>query len=222
MKDFTFIPESLISDTSRKWVQCDSLKSSEVLKLGLLRDLKRSIHAEQSKYLSLGKRQEAVSLKNLENHLDELREAENLNSPLAYLLSGQATITTHPRSIPASFSKVIPPEKLNRYDRVWEKALVSWGLELGWSFWTLKAFVQVALAENWERSLAQKLWPNGISLYVEALHHPKTKNKGIWYGAWKIMAHPKIQTFDDLGIKFETLPGVHLLISEPEWQKDFP
>lgn len=166
----------LIQEFTQTWKQTLHLDGQELLRMAILREASRKAHA--------------VRDEELEKLLDSIRdkaeslEADSIEKQLQTQISGTATILSTP---PPELAKILPPEKLRRYDRKWETRLAVLALELGWSFWTLEADVQIEKAERFHSSLSQALWPHAVVLFVESLPR-ESKYPGGWNGCWTLVA----------------------------------
>jgi hypothetical protein len=117
---------------------------------------------------------------------------------------------------------VLTQERLGRYDRKWEAEIAAEAAGIGWNFWTLCAWVSIPLAEDWNRRLKERLWPNGIVLFVESLQQSPASDgpmDTLWKGQWTILLQPGFRTPDELALDFERWPGAPEAVPEPpEWR----
>ncbi len=216
--------QDILSEALSLWKKCDHLAETTLLRLAILRDLLFRVHAEKSKVLSSENDQPMRELQVLEERIQELRQAQNLNQPLSQLLSEkQSSGSKKMRELPKDldFEKAkIDAKKFQRFDRLWEKALLSEGLEIGWDFWILQASVQMQYAEKWHTDFAKLLFPKGILLFTEtnpnipfyASEDPHT----LWHGRWMVLLKPD---FSPSHLELQNLQGLDYLHNPPQWDK---
>ncbi|MEK6704490.1 MAG: hypothetical protein AABZ06_01750 [Bdellovibrionota bacterium] len=193
-------------DAFLRWKALGRRHDASVLKLAILRNMSRDVHAQKSRDLSSSSpgetsENDAVLLE-LERILDNLRSSTLDSNDLETLLKNTAPPLAE-RTLPKGLLAIIPSEKLLRRDRVWEAAIIAEGLNYHWHIWTLSASIPVAEVENWNNILADILWPGGILLYVES--QDDGTNGKTWHGKWITLLAPeidplkfqaKLQTFD--------------------------
>ena len=160
--------QNLLEQYAEKWRLCEGLPESDLLRLVVLRELLQSLHAEKSRLLSSGKRDESTSIRALETHIEELRNAKPLEGDLAALASGTAKFKKRSRLLPAAVFTAVDREKLERFDRKWEAAIAAEAISQGWRIWSLENWVEIPRVEEWNRKLVDQLWPHGIVLFVES------------------------------------------------------
>lgn len=204
-----------------KWESIAGIPETHLLRLAVLRELWREVHAQKSRLLAKGQRSDLARLKPIEVGLDALRMAHKLDAPLRELLSSIPIGKAKTRLLPETLFNVIDREKLERYDRAWEWALASEALALGWNIWALYAWVEIAQAETWHQALEHQLNPHGIILFAESTPSGPDEEKhpeSVWHGRWIIPLEPKYRT-PDFGVS--SLPGVSLQPSPPRWKMIF-
>lgn len=213
----------IMEEQDHAWTECEGKAEENLLRLSLLRELSFRLHAEQSRLLAAGKKDDARTLKNDENHIDQLR-----------LQNGQEISSQMKKVFPKEFLKLIPPEKLVRQDRHWECAMAAEALQIGWNFWTLTTTIRVYDLEPWHHAFQNGLWPHGVVLWAENAEEAPIKNSKMnskansktktkkaplpspltetireptWRGNWTLIIRPEIKKADQLKIPFEKLPG---------------
>jgi len=173
-----------------QWNAVQEHKAVCLLRLALLRDFARKLHAERSTCMTTGNAPRTHEIEALEKRLAELRaEPKTLrleNDPEALLKKPKGTSPTSPKKaappLPAGLPSDLTSEKLLRYDRAWELALSLEALSLKWNFWQLEAPIRLEEAESFHNSLTQLLWPKAIVLFVEGSQ--KKAPEGAWIGRW--------------------------------------
>jgi hypothetical protein len=121
------------------------------------------------------------------------------------LLSTDKELKKRTRLLPEALFSSIPREKLERYDRQWEAAIAAEATHAGWKFWSLEAWVEIPLVEEWNKRLNESLWPHGIILFVENASGGEAPNN-IWQGRWNVVIHPRFRQ-EDLSLDFSRWPG---------------
>jgi hypothetical protein len=207
------IVDRLLGQSAEKWKAVEAVPERDLLRLSILRGLVNELHAQKSRYLSQGKRNEAGSIRGVESKIDELRGAKSLSGELGELMSSENKIVKRTRVLPDSLFSALEREKLERYDRQWEAALASEALSLGWKVWSLEASVEIPKVEEWNRLLVEQLWPDGVVLFVESAGQPGTTP--VWHGRWITVLHPKFKKAEDISFNLSLLPGNQ---SPPLWR----
>lgn len=214
-------PEAIISHGVERWNHCDGLEEATIIRLAILRDLTREMHAEKSRYLALGKKTEAQGFKGIEKAMDELRGAGPLEGDLRGLLSGEIKPRKRTRLLPESLFSFIPKDKFERHDRIWESAIAAEAASLGWCFWRLEAWVSIAQVEDWQRALSSELMPHGVILFAESGSQsveggvPSDALADLWQGCWVIVLKSRYRTPD---FHVNQLPGSSQIPRPPEWK----
>jgi hypothetical protein len=226
------IPEHL-AGSAEAWRLCDGSTGASLLRLAILRELLRSLHAEKSRCLATGKKTEAQQFRQWETRIENLRQGVDLKGELADLLRDGPIPKKRTRLIPQALLSVLTRERLERYDRKWEAEIAAEACSLGWRFWTLKAWVSIPLAEDWNRRLSERLWPNGVVLFIEAIDHPAPgppadtgPSESLWQGQWTILLQPSF-TPQDLSLDFDrwrlaALCGEEILLEMLEAAPEIP
>ena len=208
---------------SKLWKEISEHPDKSILRLAILRDLSRQLHAERSMHLAQGKIPQGQTLEQIELQLaairgrEKLLSAQSLEEALSQA-SGQEAIKTE---IPESLAAIIPRSKLERYDRQWEAALATGAFQRGWAIWELYTTIQVAKAEVFHKHLSQSLWPKGLILFVESGNPSSNIEEGSWNGHWFITS---ISSLNPAHLEIEASPGVRTggSFSAPTWHPLFP
>jgi hypothetical protein len=215
--------ETLLAESSERWRQREGARDATLLRLVILRDLVRALHAQKSRFLATGQKSQAQSLKDWEARIDELKGCSPLEGDLYELLSGTRRARKRTRLLPEALYSSIEREKLERYDRQWEAAIAAEGASLGWRFWSLSASVEIMSVEAWNRRLAEQIWPHGITLYVEGGNAPGAALAGApgqvpsWPGRWIVLLHNKFRAPAELGLDIAAWPGT-AADPAPQWK----
>jgi tetratricopeptide (TPR) repeat protein len=117
--------EELIQKSRRKWQDCSQGADKDLLRLVLLREMIRGIHAEKSRCLGTGLKEEAKGLKDFESKVERLREAGHFSDDLEALIQGGGSISKKSHFLPEGLFRSVEREKFDRYDRKWESAIAS-------------------------------------------------------------------------------------------------
>ena len=171
----------------QRWKAVQSQPSGALLRLALLRDYARKLHAERSACMATGNAPRGHQIESLEAKLAWLRTRldliQNANEP--DLLLQQITppnSSVKETALPKRLTSLLPAEKLNRYDRAWERALAVEALKAKWCFWSADHLVRLDQAEHFHQELTDLLWPDGLILYVES--GGGTTPPQHWNGRW--------------------------------------
>jgi hypothetical protein len=202
-----------------RWNTFESPEEATLLRLSCLRDLIRDLHADKSRLLAKGKKQEAQDLKTLETRIEDLRTASELGSSLDEILVGTTPIKKRTRLLPDALYGAIPKQRFDRYDRIWETALAAEAASLGWTFWAMDAWVGVQSAEEFQKGLQTNLLPHAVILFAES-HEKQEAGEGqsLWHGLWYIVMQTRFRTPD---FKASILPGVSQTPTPPAWKSIF-
>jgi hypothetical protein len=211
------IIDEILSQTAERWTHCEGQSEATLLRLNVLRELASTLHATKSQFLATGKRGEAQSLKSWESKLEELRGCSPLDGNLLELLNGARKAKKRTRVLPDALFTAIEREKLERYDRQWEGSLAAEAVSLGWRFWSLGVWVQIALIEDWDKRLREQLWPHGIVLFTESAGSPLADSSD-WHGRWIVALHPKFRTPAEISLDFARWSGTVVSRGNPEWK----
>jgi hypothetical protein len=211
----------VVASQSERWRHCDSSPFAGLLRLSILRELMRELHAQKSRSLAAGQREGARALKIWENRLTELRSHPKLEGDLSDLVCGRGDARKRTRLLPEALYSAIPRDKLDRYDRQWETAIAAEACSMGWRFWSLEAWIEITLAEEWNRRLQDQLWPSALVLFAESAESssasgsrkaqppstavaplgaasaeggPLTPETALWRGRWILVAEPRFRT----------------------------
>jgi hypothetical protein len=225
------IPQSiseLIAQASEHWRHCEGLEEATLLRLAILRDLMRQLHAEKSRSLAQGSKTEAQSLKVWELRIEDLRGSLRLEGELMELLSDPAKKPkTRKRLLPEALFTTLAREKLERYDRQWEASLAAEAAQMGWQFWILDAWIDISSVEDWNQKLNEKLWPHGVVLFADNASDTggsisTGEGEGavnFWHGRWFVLMHPRFRAPDELlGSSSHLVPRTPVPPSLPRWK----
>ncbi|MGZ6310039.1 MAG: hypothetical protein ACXWOH_05375, partial [Bdellovibrionota bacterium] len=158
----------LIAPFEERWNQCEGLPEMTLLRLGILREVIKLLHSEKSRLLASGRRSEIQPVKDWESKIEQLRDQPALKGPLPELLASDKRAAKRTRLLPDHLFSFIPKERFERYDRIWESTLAAEACALGWRFFSLEAWVQIAAVEAFDRALTDQLWPHGLVLFTES------------------------------------------------------
>ncbi len=213
----------LVDSHKERWKHCQGTPEETLLRLTLLRDLVRALHAQKSKCLALGKRDQLHTLKTWENQIEQLRGQSRLEGELTDLIRGAPpTARKRTRLLPEAIYSAIEKEKLDRYDRIWESSLAAEAVSLGWRFWTLEAWVEISLIEEWNRKLIEALWPTGIVLFTESatFEAPRdSREMSQWRGRWFIVLNGKFKHPSEISINPSSWAGTPIHVPQaPQWR----
>ena len=212
------LSQEIIEQSTQRWDHFEGREETTLIRLAILRDLSRALHAAKSSQLSVGKRDDAGLIQKWESKVGEYRTAGSLEFPFSTLLDGTANAKKRTRLLPETLFSNIEKEKFERYDRVWESTLAGEAVSLGWCFWALDAWIKIESAEKWQTSLANLLLPHGVILFAESApetHPPSELSSSIWQGRWYIVLNPKYKTPDFGASK---LLGTSLEPTPPRWK----
>ncbi len=210
------LPEHLLRPYSERWEEIEQADETTLVRLSLLRDLVREIHAEKSSLLAKGSRDEASKYRSLENRINDVRSAARLDQPLWQLLDPETEFKKRTRLLPETLFNFIPKNRFERYDRQWECAIAAEAASIGWKFWALDAWVEIPEAENWHRKLSAQLLPHGIILFAETLQDSAVPHDAdSWHGRWFVVLRPRFLT-PNFGVA--ELPGTRATPHPPRWK----
>lgn len=207
-----------------RWNLSKGMPQATLLRLSVLRDLVRALHAEKSQHLAAGQTQEAQSMKTLEARIDELKGSAPLEGPLPDLVFGTSKLRKRTRLLPNALFEMIPKDRFERFDRVWESAIAAEAAGTGWRFWCLDAWVEISDAEAWHRALSESIWPKGVVIFVESAPAAESAtaevatDKPVWQGRWFLVAEPGITTGDQMSAPLSELPGASPVHPAPRWK----
>lgn len=174
---------------AQAWKQaCRHPAAENTLKLSLLREWSRQIHAHTSRLLARGKGDEARLNQSHESWVDALprHEWQELSWP-ELLTRPELRTAAAEAKLPAS----TPPEwrvRLERGDRRWEREIWIEAVRARWQGFELRAQVPIRLVEAWNEALSKTLWPRGVVLLTEAGDPPIEGDR--WNGRWLAVADP--------------------------------
>jgi len=160
------------------------LLDKEVFEIAKSREIARTVHANKSNALVRGQQKRFKKLSSEEEKIERQREAGVALSRV---------------KIPKSFYKYIEREKIERFDRPWEFALILEAIKAGWSFWSFEADVKLTEVEKLDHQLHVKLTKIGVILFVES--RSKKASSSFWPGRWVLAVK---SGFDPLAIKVKS------------------
>lgn len=195
----------LLSKACDRWTDLESrpLIERKLLRLELLRDLDKQLHAERSKSGSSSFGQEVAQIGLLQRALEALRILEGRDellgrSRLTDTLAEVASADPHaavPRSEDASLiglekelSAVLGEGRLDRADRLWEKALCEFGLRNGGTLRIHRRELPLAAVESAHQEIENEVpAQHGILLYLEGT---LPSDSPLWHGKWVALFLP--------------------------------
>lgn len=215
--------QRLIESEETRWSETQLHPYSQIFRTGILRDLSRSIHAERSRFLSEQTDSELPSLEKLESAMDSLLNVDLSDARLDSILNQSAQkLAPLPSVLPNELKAAIPADKLDRFDRKWERRIAELAALSKWTFWTLDAWIQIFHAEKFHKAIAQALWLKGLVLFVESVPEARLDATAvpIWKGRWFTVFSPNEA---NSGPEILTsLPGLSMEPDQPRWTRIFP
>ena len=223
---------ALLQQQREVWAQTETLPEKHLLRLVLLRDLSRALHAQRSRLIALGKREESHELRDAEKALEAMKFHRPFEEmPLESLVESWIQRSKFkknedagptPPPLPEDLVKTLDSKKIFRLDREWELSLIAHAVDQGWAFWSLRLAVKIMELEDWQTTFSQALWPKGIVLWTESVEqtHPRksaTSDEPVWEGRWITAIHPKVKTPSLLKLKLESFPG-YFPSPKPQWE----
>jgi hypothetical protein len=194
-----------IERASERWKSVGTLPESDLLRLAITRDLMHDLHADKSRFLSKGQKEQTAFFKSHEKKMEEIRCSSPLNGDLKDILSGSVKLKKRTRLLPDGLFTNIAREKFERYDRQWEAAVASEACQLSWPFWALDASLDLQKIDDWNRRLNSFLWPNGIVLFVESIS--LENEAATWTGRWILVLKPDFRNPAESFPDFNQWPG---------------
>ncbi len=212
-------PSELVEGSIERWKVCGNLEETTLLRLSILRDLMRKMHAEKSRCMAYGRHTLVQDFNLWEKKIEWLRSAADLSMGLEDAIERADTVRKRTRLIPEALFTFIPREKLERYDRSWEAAIAAEASSLGWCFWQLTAWVRIEAVETWQEQLVDRLIPHGVILFAESSER-EPDPKGFspadsWLGSWHVVLKPQYRTPD---FRISQIEGTSPGAKEPEWR----
>lgn len=191
-------PPAVLDLYAERWKRCSSKDGRVVLRLAILRDFMRELHAERSRALATDQREKAEGFKQWEEAIDALRGSPEIARPdsdLAQVFTGERKGSKPgPPVLPQALVEAIGPERIQRYDREWEAAIAGEAYRSGWGFWTVDVWVRVAEAEHFDDNLGERISPHGAVLFAEAVGADSPVEGAEWLGRWWIVLESKWKT----------------------------
>ena len=217
------IPEDALSRIRQRWDNSASLNTPTLIRLAMLRDLVRTIHASKSQFLAEGKRDKVLNIKLLEARIEDLKNSAVLEGTLSDLLRADYVVKKRTRVLPEALFLSMDREKLTRYDRTWEAVIASEAVDQGWCFWNLNIWVEMGQVEEFHHALSERLTPHGIVLFTESAADAGKPSAvpprdSLWLGRWWILLESKYRT-PEFGVS--TMPGVSSQPALPHWKLFF-
>lgn len=143
--------------------------------------------------LALGDQKNAFQLQSLEEKVERLAYAPLIEDSLLKILATADAYEENKRPVPEQLYLFFDREKMNRFDRKWEREIAAQACLFGWEFWSLTATIDISQAEAFHFSLVDKLWPNGVVLFVEGTGEKSVVREDgvrLWKGHWHISVRP--------------------------------
>jgi hypothetical protein len=142
--------------------------------------------------------------------IEQLRQAATLTGDFLKLIANPGNAGTRTRLPPDGLLNIVGREKFERHDRAWETAIASEAAAQGWSFLELTTDIPVERAETWSRDLAEKLWPNGVVLFVESASTDNVIGSN-WRGRWLLAINPRLTGPEKLAAEISATSGISVL-----------
>ncbi len=184
-----------VDQLKKKWQEVATHHDQRLLRLAILRDLYREVHARISQPSATSS--DTLALKILQPCLEALRDSRKLPENWDELFRTSTRPPSAPVSEPLSdpVLEAFGRERILRYDRKWEAALATEARLAGWSLWTATLELKLTDVGAANDRLISELWPGGICLFCEPA--PPTKNHaepkhGYWRGRWWIALEPSV------------------------------
>ena len=204
---------SWVARARDQWQSVSGLSETTLLRLVVLRALQHKVHSKRTSVLAEGSQdQNPVNWNTLETRIQEYHGCDLARMDFETVLTVDAPDSAGERFSPKQCYSIVPKEKLNRHDRLWEKEMVGESLRLGWEFSSLECWIETHKADVFHQSLENAFWPQGVLLTVESLETADS----LWKGCWKV-AHPpstKTGSFD-----IESLSGYSAKPESHQWKK---
>ncbi len=189
-------PESLLRPLESRWSEAAQAPSPRLIRLALLRELARAIHAGRSSVMATpGALPSPADLRKFEGVVEALRRDGTLRESLqetlrqAPPLAGPTPPGPAPSLRPLQMSRLVGPGKLERSDRQWELALAREAENCGYSLHAIEATVAMGEVESWSQRLEDSLWPRAVVLFTEAGAPPAAVSTN-WTGRWWVCFEP--------------------------------
>lgn len=206
--DTPAIVRHILQELQEHWGQCADLPEEGLLRLSLLRNAMRRMHAEKSSHLARGERNQVALIKEWEDKVHRLRESPSLHGDLMEQLHGTIAAGRRSRILPEGLYHQISRDRLERYDRQWERLISAEACAMGWRFWSLSGKVAIDSTSESDHALQEGLWPNAVLLFSEPA---STTNGGIdgehWHGRWLMVVQPRFKSANDLHLNLSGIPG---------------
>lgn len=178
----------------KRWNQYGTKKHAPLLRLALLRELYFFIHAEKSRLLAISDLKNYKNLSALSERILAAQNAKSFEGSLDRILSGRMKFAQakSPSLLPPKLSKKLLEKKLERADRLWERALILQAARDGWDFYLLEAKVKIESAQLWDKTLSKTLLPQGVVIFAESaktgsaekVKKTATTAPSLWHGQW--------------------------------------
>lgn len=212
-------PSELVEQVIERWKVCGGMEETTLLRLSILRDLTRRMHAEKSRCMAFGRKNLIEDFRVWEEKIEALRSAAKLDLSLEEAIENGKKIRHRTRLIPESLFTFIDREKLERYDRAWEATLAAEAATLGWCFWNLTAWVRIESVESWQEQLIDRIIPHGVILFAETSERPLQTGEHApaesWLGCWSLVLKPQYRTPD---FRVAHIQGAAVGPRSPEWR----
>ena len=224
MKQTPRSAQDILQSFETRWNSCASSSRENLLRLVVLRELTRMLHSEKSWCLASGFPDEAQQYHEYEMAADKLVNEDDLSGSLSDILAKAEALpdpdpvtgvlaSSSRRKFPKELQGILPSEKIERFDRHWEKALVCEAMKLHWEIWLLKANVRIEAAQDCENGLTRELGDRGILLFADSAETNELQ-EGIWPGQWLLLSEPG---FDCRRAPLHSVKGLIVAPNPPQW-----
>ena len=175
------------------WASVGELREANLLRLAILRDFARVVHAELSTVMATPfqpgqdsfSRLRNNALADLEAQARRVQEGLHLrtlpSNAKDWLESGgSGPMPVVQRTFPPGFFEVLGRDRIERYDRAWEREIAAEAVALGWELRSIEAWVEILEAQSWESGLVRALGRQGVVLFAESAFVDDARWKGRW------------------------------------------
>ncbi len=175
------------------WASVGKLREANLLRLAILRDFARIVHAQLSTVMATPPQPGLDSFSRLRNTALEDLEAmarrvqEGLHvrtfpsSAKDWLKDGvSGPMAVVQRTFPPEFFEVLGPDRIERYDRAWEREIAAEAVAVGWELRSIEAWVEILEAQAWEAGFVHVLGRHGVVLFAESAFVDDARWKGRW------------------------------------------
>ena len=174
----------LSSSQLELWTSVEAKPESVLIRLSVLRDFSRTIHAELSVVLATpaATQSSLADLDALDRHIAQGLHLRTLPLDAEAWLKGKVLgpVATVRRKIFPEFFEVLARDRIERYDRAWEREIVAEAIAIGWEIRSIEAWVDVLDAQGWETRFSQRIRAHGVVLFAESAYVDDARWKGRW------------------------------------------